>query len=363
MAVHGANNDELFAIAERLADLGSWELRVDDGTWTWSDGVYRTHGLEPGAEPSLELFASALHPDDRDRVLEVIANALSRFEKGDIAVPYRVVKPDGSIRFITTLGRTDTGSDGVRRWYGVARDVTGERQAERDLQAHYEVSQALRDWQDVDDGLAGLLRRLGSALECQVGVLWTLGARGRITARAVWSPPEFDLGEFTGMRSLTFAIGEGLPGRTWEEARPRFVPDVTVDPLVHRGDAIGALGLTSALAFPAITDDGVIAVLSFYSADRREQTERIERTVSGIGHQLGRFLARRRAQLEPSPLSAREREVLKLAAEGLSGPKIAQRLVVSPSTVKTHFENIYEKLGVSDRGGAVAVGLRMGLIA
>jgi DNA-binding CsgD family transcriptional regulator len=63
-----------------------------------------------------------------------------------------------------------------------------------------------------------------------------------------------------------------------------------------------------------------------------------------------------------APLTPREREVLQLAAEGLSGPSIAQRLVVSPGTVKTHFSNVYEKLGVGDRAAAVARGLRFGFI-
>jgi DNA-binding CsgD family transcriptional regulator len=61
-------------------------------------------------------------------------------------------------------------------------------------------------------------------------------------------------------------------------------------------------------------------------------------------------------------LTPREQEVLQLAAGGLSGPEIAERLVLSPSTVKTHFGNLYEKLGVGDRTAAVAKGMRLGLI-
>ena len=61
-------------------------------------------------------------------------------------------------------------------------------------------------------------------------------------------------------------------------------------------------------------------------------------------------------------LTAREREMLQLAADGLSGPQIAERLVLSLGTVKTHFQNIYKKWGVSDRPGAVARALRQGLI-
>jgi DNA-binding CsgD family transcriptional regulator len=63
-----------------------------------------------------------------------------------------------------------------------------------------------------------------------------------------------------------------------------------------------------------------------------------------------------------SPLTPRQLEVLQLAAEGLSGPSIAERLVLSPATVKTHFSNVYKALGVSGRGAAVARGMRLGLI-
>lgn len=61
-------------------------------------------------------------------------------------------------------------------------------------------------------------------------------------------------------------------------------------------------------------------------------------------------------------LTVREREMLQLAADGLSNPQIASLLVLSPGTVKTHFQNIYKKWGVSDRAGAVARALREGLI-
>jgi DNA-binding CsgD family transcriptional regulator len=73
-------------------------------------------------------------------------------------------------------------------------------------------------------------------------------------------------------------------------------------------------------------------------------------------------LGLRENQNPGDPLTPRELEVLQLAAEGLSGPSIAERLFVSPGTVKTHFGNLYEKLSVSDRAAAVAKGMRLGLI-
>lgn len=65
----------------------------------------------------------------------------------------------------------------------------------------------------------------------------------------------------------------------------------------------------------------------------------------------------------PAPrLTPREQEVLQLAADGGSTRAIAEVLVLSPGTVKTHFEHVYDKLGVRDRASAVAAGLRRGLI-
>jgi ATP/maltotriose-dependent transcriptional regulator MalT len=68
-------------------------------------------------------------------------------------------------------------------------------------------------------------------------------------------------------------------------------------------------------------------------------------------------------RVAPFPtLTPRELEVLSLAADGSSGPEIAPQLVVSPTTVRTHFQHIYTKLDVGDRAAAVAKAMRLGLI-
>lgn len=63
------------------------------------------------------------------------------------------------------------------------------------------------------------------------------------------------------------------------------------------------------------------------------------------------------------PLSNREREVFELLAEGLSGAQIAQRLVLSPETVRTHIRNAMGKLGASTRSQALVIALRRREIA
>ena len=71
---------------------------------------------------------------------------------------------------------------------------------------------------------------------------------------------------------------------------------------------------------------------------------------------------RRRAEPEGPTLSPREREVLKMIAAGSSIPTMAKELFLAPSTVKTHVQRLYEKLGVSDRGSAVAEVMRRKLV-
>lgn len=62
------------------------------------------------------------------------------------------------------------------------------------------------------------------------------------------------------------------------------------------------------------------------------------------------------------PLTPREREVLRLIAEGLTNSMIARRLTLSPNTVKTHRLRIYQKLNLGDRASLVAYAVQRGLL-
>jgi two-component system nitrate/nitrite response regulator NarL len=120
--------------------------------------------------------------------------------------------------------------------------------------------------------------------------------------------------------------------------------------LVYDAVKLGAAGfLTKAATLDQICD-AVVAVAN-------GETVLAPEIQSGLVTEL----RERDAPMRPL-LSARELEILKLIAQGLSGPEIGAQLYISSSTVKTHVKSVLDKLGVNDRAAAVAEGMRRGLI-
>jgi DNA-binding CsgD family transcriptional regulator len=242
-----------------------------------------------------------------------------------------------------------------------SRTLTARAQAEREVAAHIAVADALVAWDGADNGFAGLLAGLAGALDREVGVFWV--PRGdRLRPRAFWHTDKVELGEFKVM-TLTSRLPRGveLPGQAWQqlEARGRDGVDGPVPP---RWRAALATGLREAIAFPAVWQGDAIAVIELVSREEPELTDRLKRSLAAIGYVLGSFLAQRRGVLDEHLITGRQAEILGLAARGLSGREIAERLAVSPNTIKTHFENSYARLGVSSRAAAVAEAVRLGLV-
>ena len=67
-------------------------------------------------------------------------------------------------------------------------------------------------------------------------------------------------------------------------------------------------------------------------------------------------------EFTPEPVSTREREVLLLAARGLSGKEIATQLFISERTVQTHLASIYDKLGAKNKTEAMLLSLKYGIV-
>lgn len=83
---------------------------------------------------------------------------------------------------------------------------------------------------------------------------------------------------------------------------------------------------------------------------------------AGIQANIARDIREQRSGPQQPELTAREREVLTLTAQGLTASQVGEQLGVSTATVKTHLHHLYKKLGVGGRAAAVAEAMRRGLV-
>jgi DNA-binding NarL/FixJ family response regulator len=203
--------------------------------------------------------------------------------------------------------------DGFRVQLGLASDMAFAGEASTGEQA---VALARREHPDV------------MLMDVRMPVLDGIEATRRITADP----------QTSGVRVLvltTFDVDEYVFAALRAGASGFLLKDVTPEELLT---AIRVVAAGEALLAPAATRHLVDAFVS--------------------GPSLGRPDARL-----VDALTGREREVLRLVAQGLSNAEIAGRLVVSPATAKTHVSRILAKLGLHDRAQLVIAAYESGLIA
>ncbi len=151
------------------------------------------------------------------------------------------------------------------------------------------------------------------------------------------------------------------------------VADMTMTAAVRRLSSISDLGiivLASAVSPGAVMDicaDGANSVVARDSADT-DLGVAIDAALNGRRHVSPDLLdAMFNAKLAPVvrpkfDLTAREREVLTELAAGRTNSEISQRLLIGTETVKSHLNNIYDKLDVRRRTHAVSLALSAGLV-
>lgn len=126
--------------AERLklvieaAQIGTFDYDLVTGTLVWSERCKALFGLTAEAEVDYPLFLDLLHPDDREETDEAVQCSLDPSTDGTYSAEYRVVQPDGSVRWIGAQGRGYFEErDGQRipiRMLGTVLDITARKQSE-----------------------------------------------------------------------------------------------------------------------------------------------------------------------------------------------------------------------------------------
>ncbi|MGB5096322.1 MAG: PAS domain-containing protein [Porticoccaceae bacterium] len=128
-----ARSEQRLREAQSLAHIGNWESDLTTGELFWSEEIFRIFGLDPASSvPSADSFHAAVHPDD----LELVLASTRRSTKSGIHdLTHRILRPDGTVRYVDTLAYAERNADGrVVRLIGTTQDVTAAKTAERDLE-------------------------------------------------------------------------------------------------------------------------------------------------------------------------------------------------------------------------------------
>jgi PAS domain S-box-containing protein len=163
--------EALLTLAEESAGIGIWDIDLTTGTARGTAQFFRIMGLAPSTEPvPMERIRALRHPEDRSRVVAGFQHAI---ETGSDAyeMEYRIVRPDGELRWIFGRGRVVRDAAGKPvRYSGVDIDITERKRAE---QALAEAKQAL---ERMNHELEERVRRRTAELEAE--------ARRRVEAEA-----------------------------------------------------------------------------------------------------------------------------------------------------------------------------------
>src|SRR5207237_4973778 len=126
-----SESEDRVALAAEAAKLGVWEIDAATNKVWVSDKVRDLFQITPGTDVDYAAFHERVHPDDRPLRDSAIKRAIET--KGGYEIEYRVLLPDGTVRWISGRARCMSDGDGrSTRLLGVSMDVTERKQAEKE---------------------------------------------------------------------------------------------------------------------------------------------------------------------------------------------------------------------------------------
>jgi two-component system, NarL family, nitrate/nitrite response regulator NarL len=189
---------------------------------------------------------------------------------------------------------------------------------------------------------------------------------------AIAERPDLELvGECRGGRDALEQILARRPDVALLDVRMRDLDGIAVLQELARAGSRTRVVFLSAYEEGEVVHGALSAGAAGYLSKETDRTEICDAVVAAFDGEivvspnlpgvLVAYLHRQSGNGRPK-LGEREREVLRLTADGLSAPEIAEALGIGATTVKTHLQRVYRKLEVGDRAAMVAKALRLGLL-
>src|SRR6267154_756161 len=290
-------SEAYLAEAQRLAHTGSWAYdHVLGKIKHYSDEAFRLFGLDPrrpSGVPQLEETRQLIHPEDRERVFEQLAQIFR--DKAEYDQQYRIVLPDGTVRHLHSIGHPVLNKAGeLVEYFGTVMDVTERRHAEHRLVVQHRVTRLLAEAATIEEAIRKILEMICEWPGWDLGVFWQNDRHaGVLRCAELWRTPSLEAAQFEAVtRTSTFSPGSGLPGRVWASGAPAYIPDVIRDPEFDRADIAAREGLHGAFAFPILLGSEVLGVMGFFSHDVWQADQKLLDMMATIGKQIGDFTKR-----------------------------------------------------------------------
>ena len=193
--------------------------------------------------------------------------------------------------------------------FGISRDITLHKRAERRLAVQYTVAHVLANSATFNDAAPNILQAIGDCLGWAVGEIWRVDApAGLLRCVELWHARPVEVPRFEAIsHSRTFVQGVGLPGRVWKGGEPVWIRDVAQDDNFPRAAVAVSEGLHGAFGFPIRSGTEVLGVIEFFSQRIEQPDEELLRMFAAVGSQIGQFIERQRAE-QALALKARELE-------------------------------------------------------
>lgn len=294
-----ANLERQLKVAQQITHTGSWEWTLETNVVTWSDELYRIYGVPVGEPISFETFLTRVHPDDRERVFGQIKDALAR--GGRFAHTERVVRPDGQVRELDSVGEVTVDAQGnATGLIGTCRDVTEERARDRQLQqAQYletgersalEMLAAGAPLRDILDVIARTIEVLDPGSIVSVVVVDETGTRIRSFAGP--TVPEAYARAIDGVQ---IGPSAGSCGTAIYRRDRVIVTDIESDPLwADFRELARPHGLRACWSSPLFgTDNRVLGTFAVYYREARGPTAMALDLVARASHIAGIAIERR----------------------------------------------------------------------
>jgi PAS domain S-box-containing protein len=259
---------ERFSLAAEAGRLGAWEWEVHAGRVIWSTELERMHGLEPGTFPgTFDAYQSDIHPEDKPRVLATIAATVQ--ERKPHLLEYRIIRPDGEVRWLEARGRMFFDREGQpERLVGVCMDVTERKHAEQELAQQHRLSNLLAEVGMIltrGDDLQPMLQACAEAVVRHTGSafsrIWTLRAGEDVLELRA------SAGIYTHLDGAhsRIPVGQFKIGRIAADRAPHLTSDVLADPEIGDLEWARREGMRAFAGHPLIAGNVLLGVIGTFS--------------------------------------------------------------------------------------------------